>query len=201
MRNISERIKRENRVGPIKKKVLLLLFSGLALSCTRSPKQQWRIIQGVADEWRELTRQQIERAISSLYESRLVGVKRNSDGSFTLTLNEKGRKKSLTYNLETMQIPRTREWDGLWRIISFDIPEDIREARDSLRHHLLRLGFFELHQSTFVHAFECKNEIDYIVELCDLRQYVRFITATEIDVAVRLKRFFNIQSSLKPKSP
>lgn len=192
MRNIDERIKKNRRIGTVKKKILLLLSGGLALSCVRSPQQQWRIIKGVVEEWKELKRQQIERAITSLYESKLVGAKKNSDGSFTLTLNEKGKKKALTYNLGTMRISRAGEWDSRWRIISFDIPENIREARDSLRHHLLRLGFFELNQSTFVHAFECRNEIDYIVELYDLREYVRFITAIDIDVATRLKRFFNL---------
>ncbi len=181
-------------MGVVQKKILLLLAGGFALSCSRSQNQQWKIIKEITEEWHDLTSQQIERAVASLYESRLVKAERKSDGSFALTINENGKKKTLSYHLETVKIKRPKEWDKRWHIISFDIPEDIRSARDSLRHHLIRLGFFEMHQSTFVHAFPCRDEIEYIIELYDLRKYVRIITATDIDVEARLKKFFNIST-------
>ncbi len=191
MRNIKQRIERR-RVGANQKKILLLLLGGLALSCSRSPRQSWRILGEMKKEWEEINLQQLERAITSLYDSKLVGARRNPDGTFTIVLNDDGRKRALTYNLATMKIKRPGTWDNLWRMVSFDIPETIREARDSIRTHLLHLGFYELHQSMFVHPFECRDEITYIVELYDAQAHVRFITATDIDNAPHLKRFFHL---------
>lgn len=194
MRNIKERIeKRTVRVGSMQKKVLLLLQGGIALSCARTLGKQWKVLQELGGEWKKIDRQRVNRAITSLYESNLVGAQRNADGTFTLQLREGGKKRALTYNAHRMKIERPTKWDELWRLVSFDIPEDERSARDSLREHLLNLGFYEMHRSFFIHAFPCRDEIDYLVELYDVKKYVRFITAVEIDTALELRKFFGVQ--------
>lgn len=193
-KNVRNRLARhkEKRMGATKKKVLLLLLGGLSLGLSGSPRTSWKIIGEMTKEWKELSRQSAQRAINSLYASKLAGVKENSDGTFTLILNEEGRKKALTYDLIRMKIKVPSKWDGLWRMISFDVPVDKKEVRDSLREHLLRLGFYEMHQSLFIHPFECRNEIEYIVELYDARKYVRFILATDIDNELHIKKFFHL---------
>ncbi len=179
----------------MQQKLLLLLAGGVALSSARTPNAQWEIIQEMGREWKAVDHQRMSRAITSLYESKLIDAKRNDDGTFSLTLGEDGRKRVLTYNLTRMKIARPKKWDKLWRLVSFDIPEDEREVRDSLRGHLLRLGFYEMHQSFFVHAFDCKDELTYVVELYDVQKYVRFITAIEIDTAPELCTFFGIHDA------
>ena len=196
MRNIKQRTKKKRkRVGSIQKKLLLLLQGGIALSCARTLNAQWKILQELGKEWRTINRQLLDRAITSLYESKLVDARRNQDGTFTITLCEEEKKRALTYNLAEMKIPRVKKWDKLWRLVSFDIPEDEREARDAFRGHLLRLGFYEMHQSFFVHAFECRDEVTYIVELYDVKKYVRCMIATEIDTVSELRKFFGIQDN------
>ncbi len=193
MRNIKKRIGgRQKRVGAVQKKLILLLQGGIALSCARTPYAQWKILQELGQEWKTIGRQKLDRAITSLYESKLVDAQRNTDGTFTITLCEEGTKRALTYNLTKMKIVHPKKWDKLWRLVSFDIPEDERSVRDSLRGHLLRLGFYEMHQSFFVHAFECRDEISYIVELYDVQKYVRFMKAIEMDNVVELTKFFGI---------
>jgi hypothetical protein len=193
--NIRNRLARhkERRMGIAKKKVLMLLFGGLALGLSGSPRTSWKVIGGMVKEWKELSRQAAERAVNSLYASKLVSVKENYDGTLTLVLSEDGRKKALRYNLNRMKIQKPSVWDKRWRMISFDIPEDEREARDAFREHLLNLGFYELHRSFFIYPFPCAQEIEYIIELYDLRKYVRVITATHIDNELAVKKFFGLQ--------
>lgn len=143
-------------------------------------------------EWKEISKRAAERAIAVLYETKLIDACKNTDGTFTMILNEKGKRRALTYNLANMEIAKPQKWDGVWRVVCFDIPEDIREARDSLRTHLLNLGFFELQQSVLVHPFECYDEIEYLTELYDLRSHVRFMRSHHIDNELDLKRFFRI---------
>ena len=184
---------KERRMGVAKKKALLLLFGGLSLGLSGSPRTSWKIIGALTKEWKELGRQASERAINSLYTSKLVAAEENSDGSFTLVLSEEGKKKGLKYDLGRMKIKKPAIWDKVWRMISFDIPEDEREARNALRGHLLRLGFYEQHQSFFIYPFNCHEEIEYLVELYDLRKYVRFILATYIDNEYEVKKFFGLE--------
>src|SRR3990167_2211250 len=65
------------------------------------------------------------------------------------------------------------KWDKKWRVVIFDIPEKSRMARDALRRKLKELEFRELQKSVFVHPYECKKEIDFIIEFFNLRHYVR----------------------------
>ncbi len=179
-------------MGVTKKKALLLLLGGLSLGLSGSPRTSWKIIGEMIKEWKELNRQVAERAINSLFASRLVDTKENKDGTFTLILSEKGKRKALTYDLVKMRVEKPTKWDRMWRLISFDVPVDKKEVRDSLREQLLRLGFYELHQSLFIHPFDCFKEITYIIELYDAHAYVRFASLNYIDNEVELRRFFKI---------
>ncbi len=148
----------------------------------------------MTNEWKELSKQAAERAVNSLYLSRLVEAKENSDGTFTLILSKEGSKKALTYDLSRMKIERPTAWDKFWRIISSDIPEDKKVVRDALRERFIKLGCYELHDSVFIYPFDCFKEIEYLAELYDVRKYMRFVLATYIDIEPQLKKFFQIAS-------
>lgn len=193
--NVRNRIRQHHdlRMGLVKKKVMLLLLGGLSLGLSGSPSTSWKIIGAMQKEWKELNKQGAERAINSLYASRLVAIKENADGTCSLILSEKGRRRALTFNLNRIKIKTPAQWDGLWRLISFDVPVGKKEVRDSLREHLLRLGFFEVQQSLCIHPFDCVDEITYITELYDARKYVRFMLVAKADNEVQLKKFFGIK--------
>lgn len=180
------------RLGPVQQKILLLLLGGFALSCASSPHRQWKIIKGMHVGWKDITKQTMERAIAKLYESKLLTTKTNTDGTVTMILNDNGKKQALTYQAHAMKIPHPKVWDEKWRIVLFDIPETKREARDSFRDHLTHLGFWELQKSVSVYPFDCKNEIEFLTELHNIRADVRFIIADQIDNETHLKHIFKL---------
>ena len=180
-------------MGTLKKKVLLLLLAGLALGLTQSPRKHWWILKQIPKEWRKENRQALQRAIRSLYTSRLVTEKHHKDGTTTLILNENGRKKALRFNIEKLEIKRPARWDGKWRIVMFDIPEKLRRLRDSLRLHFREIGLIELQKSVFVYPYPCDREIEFIIELYDARKHVRLILAEKIDNELHLKEKFDLR--------
>lgn len=179
--------------GEIQKKILILLLGGLALGLSRSPRMPFQIIGAMAEEWKEINRKSLNRAIRSLYKEKLVSEKYNRDGTTTLVLTKNGKNIALTYNLEDMKIKKPAKWDKKWRIVIFDIPEYLKKVRDSLRMHLRDLNFHELQKSVFVHPYECRNEIEYIVEFYRIKKHVRFITADSIDNELHLKQIFSLK--------
>ena len=185
--------KKKRRLGSTKKKILLLLAGGLALGLTHSPKTYFRIVKGIAEEWKKIDRDSLKRAIRSLYKSKLVDSKDNDDGTTTLVLSGKGKQVALKFNLENIQIKKQHQWDKYWRIVISDIPEKRKILRESLRMHLKNMNFIELQKSVYVHPYPCEKEVEFIIEFFDLRRFVRFIVAKSIDNELHLKQLFKLQ--------
>jgi DNA-binding transcriptional regulator PaaX len=178
-------------MSAVKEKILLLLLAGLTFGFTYLPHKQWRIIKGVAREWKKINEKVLREEIKKLYRSKLVEWKENPDGSFTLSLTKEGKLRVLTYHFQKMRIKR-ENWDGKWRIVVFDIPEKIKRARDALREKLKDLGFYELQKSVFVFPYECREEIEFVIEFFNLRKYVRIGVLESIDNELHLKKIFKL---------
>lgn len=182
------------KLGPKTKKALLILGGGVALSLTGRPDVYFRIIKGVSKEWQEINRRTLYEAIRKLYQSKLIDYKENNDGTVSLVLTENGKNKVLRYNLDKMKIKKPVRWDGLWRLVIFDVPESFRQGRDALASKLKQLGFYPLQKSVFIYPYECKNEVDFIVEIFDIRPYVRFMIVKETDIDLDLKNKFKLRN-------
>ncbi|MBI2475983.1 MAG: hypothetical protein HYV67_01960 [Candidatus Taylorbacteria bacterium] len=169
------------RVGTTQKQILLLLLAGTAMGLSGSPKTFFKILSSLPEALREIEEKNVRRAIQNLYRSRLAEKQEHPDGTMTLALTDEGKRVALRYDINKMKVVKPRKWDEKWRIVTFDIPQKARWIRDSLREHLRQLQFYELQKSVFVHPFDCKNEIDYIVEFYNIRRHVRFIIADSID--------------------
>lgn len=183
---------RQERVGRLGKKVLLLLAAGVSLSLTHRPDRQFRIIRSVGKEWMKINEKGLKNSIRRLYQSRLLDYEENAEGTVAITLGEKGKIRSLKYNLDKIKIKQPVKWDGFWRMVMFDIPEHKKQARDTFARKLWALGFVALQKSVFVYPYECRDELDFIVEVFGLKPYVRFALVKELDIALDLKRRFGL---------
>ncbi|TSC95130.1 MAG: phenylacetic acid degradation operon negative regulatory protein [Parcubacteria group bacterium Licking1014_1] len=176
---------------PTTQKILLLLFTGVALSLSYTPRQYWRTLKSASKEWKIINKKDLRYGINKLYESKCVRKSKNKDGTVTIIITDKGKLKALTYHFERMAIEK-KNWDGKWRIIGFDVPEKVRWGRDALRDKIKKLGFYELQKSVFIFPYNCKNEIDFIIEFFEIRKYVRFGILETIDNERHLKEIFKL---------
>ena len=180
------------KLSPLSQKILILLIGGVSLGLTRSPRRYFKIIKDMGKAWREVNRKQLGDSIRSLYQSKLIDMKENKDGSIKMILTEKGKKRIVLYNFEQMVILKPKRWDKKWRIITFDIPENFKEARNALREKLNNLGFLKYQKSVFIYPYECKNEIDFVIEFFNIRPYVRYIVAENLDNELDFKKRFQL---------
>ncbi|HEY4519046.1 hypothetical protein A3A18_01795 [Candidatus Azambacteria bacterium RIFCSPLOWO2_01_FULL_44_84] len=182
------------RLGHITQKALILLSTGASLSLTRRPDRYFRIIGSAAKEWQKINQRSLHEAIKKLYQSKMIDCKDNGDGITLLTISDNGKNRILKYNIENLKIKKPKRWDGLWRIVIFDIPESKKKARDAVSGKLKAIGMMPIQKSVFICPYNCKDEIDFITEIFEITPFVRFITANEIDIALDLKRKFGIIS-------
>lgn len=178
--------------SPNKRKVLTLLQAGFVLALTPSPKRQIWILKQLVKEWRNINRQHLYRIIREFKYGKLVDWKEMADGSISVVLTGNGKKWALRFNIDEMKIKKPSEWDGKWRLVFFDIPEKVRKARDALRGKLRELGLYELQKSVFVTPFPCKNEINFIIEFFEVRNYVRYAEVNNFTNEEELKIHFGL---------
>ncbi|OGZ76633.1 MAG: hypothetical protein A3G45_02515 [Candidatus Staskawiczbacteria bacterium RIFCSPLOWO2_12_FULL_37_15] len=176
---------------PLGRKVLLLLLTGAALSIAYTPRQYWRTVKIAGKEWKKINKEELRHEIRQLYRSKLFKKTENKDGSITMILTDKGKLRALTYKFDEMKI-EDKKWDGKWRVVGFDVPEKIRWGRDALRDKIKKLGFYEFQKSVFIYPYDCKNEIDFIIEFFGIRKYVRFGILEYIDNEKHFKKIFKL---------
>lgn len=179
-------------MGPIMKKILLLLETGLILGLTHRPDTYFKVLKSVRKEWQNINYRSLHKVIKDLYRARLIKSKDNEDGSITMVLTERGKMFTLRYDIDKLKLPKLKKWDGLWRVVLFDIPEFKKRARDALSFKLKQLEFYPLQKSVFVYPYDCKKEVDFLIEFFELRPYVRFLVAKETDIDLHLKDIFKL---------
>lgn len=163
-----------------KRRILFALMAGISIGLHRSPQQYFKIIGSIPKEWRTMKTRYLRDCIREFYEDKLVSFKESSNGICKIILTEKGKQKTIAINADNLTIKRPSLWDRKWRIVIFDIPENEKKARDALRHKLKDMGFYCWQKSVFVHPYNCLEEIEFLVELFQIRSYVRFFEASKI---------------------
>jgi DNA-binding transcriptional regulator PaaX len=181
-------------MSDLKEKILLSLLGGIALGCATSPRQQSRVLRDLGKIWSSPNKK-ISSTLSNLKRDSLVKKIALKDGDYILELTEKGKLKAAEYFLLQKLTIKDKKWDGKWRIVIFDVPERLRKGRNALRWKIKKLGFHELQKSVFVIPYECKKEIDFVVNFFELKPYVHYgileIAGEEINQ--KLKKNFNLE--------
>lgn len=180
------------KLGPVQQKMLILFLGGIALSCSGSPTQYYSTLRKMRREWQRIDQRSFNRSLRSLHKQKLLKETKLKDGSISLTLTENGRLRASFIQLfgNTIKIKQQKIWDGLWRIVIFDVPEKKRVFRDILRDHLKTIGFKELQHSVFIFPYPCEKEMQSLVNLYDASLYVKIITAKTINNEKEMRQLF-----------
>lgn len=174
-----------------KRKILFALAAGISIGLHRSPRQYFKILGDIPKEWRKMKTRYLRDCIREFYNDKLVGFKEGSDGMCKIVLTEKGKQKIIAFNADNLTIKKPNLWDRKWRIVIFDIPENEKKARNALRQKLIDMGFYCWQKSVFVHPYNCLEEIEFLIELFQIRPFVRFFEASKIMNESELLLHFN----------
>lgn len=180
------------RVGPIQQKILVLCLTGIGLAFSSSPKTSFDLLRVASKEWKSIDRQALKRSLRALCKEKLLAERKHSNGTVTLELTEAGKRQAKYLHVfgKGVKIQRPKKWDGLWRVVMFDIPEETRQFRNILRDHLKQVGFRELQHSVFLFPYPCEKELSALVDLYGAEKYVRILTVKKIDNEKSLQKLF-----------
>lgn len=184
--------------GEITKKVLLgvtstVVVTGVAVVLVAMPGFGL-VLKEFADWHKKQDRNRqylVRKSFEKLRRERLIEIKKTKNGTLMI-LTKNGKKKVSQFNLENLKVPSQKKWDGKWRMIIFDIPENLKRARHSLRNKLKEWEFYPLQKSVWVWPYECRSEIDFLTEFWHISSHVRIVEVNKFDGEEFVRKHFSL---------
>ncbi|PJE59635.1 MAG: hypothetical protein COU85_02630 [Candidatus Portnoybacteria bacterium CG10_big_fil_rev_8_21_14_0_10_44_7] len=176
------------------KVVLCILAVAAATGIAAMAPNIFSVIKIKKYKFRDFAKSDVKKFKNTFYQLRkrdLVDFTRTKKGR-EARLTKKGRQQVLKILFENYKIQPQQKWDGLWRVVIFDIPNEKTAFRDMLRQRLDRMGFFQLQKSVFISPYQCKNEIDILCEVYNLWDFINYLEVLYIDNEGDLRSFFGL---------
>ena len=185
------------RYKQITKEILLTVaIAGLVVVAATSPHLLTNLARAFMKNKKYGKNSEIEekiiRSLKNLKKNNLIILEDRGDGNFVVKLTNRGKNKVEEINFEKLEIKKQLVWDKKWRIVTFDIPENRKPARDALRSKMKELKFYQLQKSVFVCPYPCEKEILFLCEFFDVFRFVDIIIAEKIYNDTILKRIFKV---------
>ncbi len=115
----------------------------------------------------------------------------NSDKKQYFRLTDSGKHKFNNIALECESSLVSTKWDGFWRIILLDLPEERKNEREALRYLLKKAGFVCIKNSVWISMYPYENLFINIKKDLKLSSEMMIIATDNIDSESE-KEFFSL---------
>ncbi|MFA5098968.1 MAG: hypothetical protein WC461_01985 [Candidatus Paceibacterota bacterium] len=172
----------------------IALGGAFVLVAATSPYFLHQIVNSYFKDKNKKTAYARARKLRQLESKKLISFEELSDGEVKITLTNKGKLLTRKYKLDDLRLDKTKKWDGKWRIIIYDIPENYKQARNAFGLKIRQLGLYPLQKSVLISPCDCMPEIEFLCAVFDinLNKYIHQITAIEIPKEKEVKKWFNL---------
>lgn len=102
------------------------------------------------------------------------------NGEIYLRITTAG-KKTIQRDFPMLQL-QNRKWDGKWRIVTFDVEEINKKARNRLRKKLKELGFGMLQKSVFISPHDLLKDFSEFAESSGIKNYLYLLETYDLTV-------------------
>ncbi len=138
------------------------------------------------------TDHRVKRSLDRLYNRDLV-VKIKTPAGSKWQLTPEGKRLYDQNNLKNVTLNRPEVWDGNWRIVIFDIPEEQgKRVRDMFRNKLKELGFILVQRSVFVCPWPCEEEIMDLAQVLGIDNNVQIVEGKFLTKSEEIKGKFGL---------
>ncbi|HPD99070.1 hypothetical protein KC871_01765 [Candidatus Saccharibacteria bacterium] len=103
---------------------------------------------------KKLNKKQPKRFSEQVKNSGYFSVQKIDDNRYAITLTPKGQSINTKVLFEDYKIPINGAWDNKWHLLMFDIPEQYRLVRDTLRYKIESLGMVLIQNSVYVYPYD-----------------------------------------------
>lgn len=173
------------KIGINERKIIECIGSGFiliaALTSPNLPRVLMPFVKKRGIKW-------IKKLLKQLEDKNVV----NLSGEKIL-LTKKGKKLLNEIYLSNFTITKNEKWDGLWRLVSYDVPEKYKKSRNIFRNVLEQNGFHQVHKSLWVSPYDCKEEIAVFCKNLNMINDVIVMTTDHLPNQEEMVELFEIK--------
>ncbi len=122
----------------------------------------------------------LSRALKNLVENDYAEIYQSERQNYA-KITPRGKSKLNSMMLESETTLVNTNWDGYWRIILLDLPEDRKSERESLRYLLKKAGFVCLKNSAWISPFPFEHLFTNIKKDLGLTTEIMIIVTQLVD--------------------
>lgn len=176
--------------------ILKLVGTGAFLAASIAIPNLPRILKPFLQEdeysiWKRFNIPYLKRTLKRLERQKLVTINEGEKYQ-VVEITDAGKRRILKYALDELTIEKPKFWDNKWRLVSYDIPSNLKRLRQVFREYLCAWGFYPLHESVFIHAYPCEKQIVFLREYLGIGGYVRIFQVSKIENDVPFREFFGV---------
>jgi DNA-binding transcriptional regulator PaaX len=120
----------------------------------------------------------VTRSLKGLKEGGLIESHSSGQNDYA-RLTKEGKKKAYSIKLDNTTSLVDTTWDGYWRIVMLDLPEDRKAEREALRYLLKKAGFVLLKNSIWISMYPFEHLFKNIKKDLGLTtEFIIFVTNT-----------------------
>lgn len=125
-----------------------------------------------------LRKSELSQAIKRLRERKLIESDTVRTNEIILKLTDLGK--------EALGLDDQKDWDGKWRIVIFDIPEQKRIIRNLFRRRLIGWGFKKWQISVWVTKRNITKKLRLLIQDLKIEDWVAVIESEDVTIGNRL---------------
>jgi|SRR3989344_1295600 len=181
---------RKNSIG---REILFLIATGgiLTLTVILAGPNVLKILKAVKRDYDRFSKERIKRALRELERREIVSLQKQGYETY-IKLTPEGERQILKYKIDEMKLRRSKHWDKKWRLVIFDIPEQLKKNRNAFSLTLRRVGAYPFQKSVFAYPDDCEDDIRFLTELYGVHPFVKYAEISRIDSEKILKHHFKI---------
>lgn len=138
------------------------------------------------------TARQINTSLKYLKHKKFIAFK-FQENKLKIIVTKLGLRRLAKLSLNEITIDPVA-WDGRWRLLTFDIPENLKSARQAFRCKLKELGFFHFQRSVFILPYPCELELNEISDILSIREHMYLLTCDRFAGDQPLIKKFKLKS-------
>ena len=127
----------------------------------------------------------LTRSLKGLREAGLIEQVSSGQNDYA-RLTSKGKNKLNCLKLEGDEALVSNVWDGFWRIIILDIPEERKSEREALRYLLKKANFVCIKNTVWISPFPYENLFTNIKKDLSLSTELMIIVTDKLDIETNL---------------